>query len=163
MELDVADRGAVVDDAAVLHPHHALGGIGDWLVVGDEQDRLTTLVQAAEQLEDLFAALAVECAGRLVGEHQRRLVGQRPGDGQPLTLTARQHAGRLLGLVTDAEQVEQVAGTRLGALALAAGDDGRHDHVLQHRHAFEEVEELEHDADVLAAHDRQSVLVHPGQ
>ena len=40
------------------------------------------------QDEDLFAALAVERPRRLVGQHQRRLVRQRPGDGQPLSLTA---------------------------------------------------------------------------
>ena len=91
------------------------------------------------------------------------LVGQRPGDGEPLALTTGQHAGRLLGLVADAEQVEQVARPGLGRLALAAGDHRGHHHVLQDGHALEEVEELEHDADVPAPHDGQLVLVHAGQ
>ena len=54
-------------------------------------------------------ALGVERTRRLVGQHQRRLVGERPGDGQALALAARQHAGRVPGLVGQAQQVEQVA------------------------------------------------------
>ena len=77
-------------------------------------------VQAAEQLDDLGAALGVECAGRLVGEQQGRLVGQRPGDGQPLPLAAGEHAGDGSRLVADAEQVEQVTGPGLGHPSLAA-------------------------------------------
>ncbi len=42
--------------------------------------------------------------------------------------------------------------------ALAAGDQRRHHHVLEHGHALEQVEELEDDADVLAAHQRQLAL-----
>ena len=101
--------GAVVDDPAVLHPHDPLGRIGDGLVVGDHKDRLTALVETAEQLEHLLAALAVERTGRLVGEHDGGLVGQRPGDRQALPLTAREHARCLPSLVADAEEIEQVA------------------------------------------------------
>ncbi len=45
-------------------------------------------VQPAEQLDHLLPAVGVQRAGGLVGEHQRRLVRQRPGDGQPLALAA---------------------------------------------------------------------------
>ena len=87
--------------------------------MGDQQDRLAARVQTGEQLEHFLAALGVERAGRLVGQQQRRLVGKRPGDREALALTARQRGGRLLGLVADAEQVEQVAATGFGGLALA--------------------------------------------
>ena len=112
------------------------------------QDRLAAGVQAAEQLEHLVAALGVERAGRLVGEQQRRLVGERAGDREPLPLAAREHAGRVLRLVGEAEQVEQVAGAGLGALARRARDHRGQRDVLEHAHALEQVEELEHDADV---------------
>src|SRR5437762_2348064 len=60
---------SIVDDAAVAHPHDSLGGVGDRLVVGDDQHGLSALVvQPAEQLEDLLASGRVEGAGRLVGE-----------------------------------------------------------------------------------------------
>ena len=111
-----------------------------------------------KQLDDLLAALGVERARRLVGQQQRGLVGQRAGDREPLALAAREHAGHGRRLVADAEEVEQVAGPRLGHLALAPGDDRRQRDVLEHGHALEEVEELEHDADVAPAQLRQFVL-----
>ena len=46
----------------------------------------------------------------------------------------------------------------LGRLALPAGDERGHEHVLQRRHSLEQVEELEDDADVLPAHDCQLAL-----
>ena len=120
-----ASTASVVLDATVAHAHDALRGVGDRLVVGHEQDRLTLRVQTPEQLEDLEAALRVERAGRLVGEEQRRLVRERPGDREPLTLAARQRVGRLVGLVADPEQVEQVAGPRLGRAAASCPRSAR--------------------------------------
>ena len=89
------------------------------------QDRLPTGVQAAEQLEHLVTALGVERAGGLVGEQQRRLVGQGAGDRQALALPTGEHARRVLRLVGQAEQVEQVACPGLRALAGRTGDDRR--------------------------------------
>ena len=114
---------AVVDDTAVPHAHDALRGVGDGLIVGDEQDRLAAGVQPSEQLQDFLATFRVERAGRFVGQQQRRLVGQRSGDGQPLALPAGERRGGLLGLVADAQQVEQVACPGFGQLALAPGDE----------------------------------------
>jgi hypothetical protein len=72
---------------------------------------------------------------------------------------ARAMARRLLGLVADAEEIEEIAGASFGCPPFHADDQCRHDDVLEHRHALEQVEELEHDADVLAPHQRQTVLV----
>ena len=71
-------------------------------VVGHEQDRLAAGVQPAQQLDDLLAARRVERAGRLVGEQQRRLVGERAGDREALALAAGEHARHRRGLVADA-------------------------------------------------------------
>src|SRR6266545_3206960 len=69
------DRGG--HDAAVLHPHDALRRVGHLIVVRDEEDRLPGRVKPAEELEHLEAAGAVERAGWLVGEEERRLVRER--------------------------------------------------------------------------------------
>ena len=111
---------ARVDHLAVLHAGDPLGGGGDVVVVGDHEDRLAALVEAAEQLDHLVPALGVEGARRLVGEQQGRLVGEGPGDGEPLALAAGERARGGLGLVRQAEQVEQVAAAGLGRLALRA-------------------------------------------
>ena len=44
--------------------------------------------QLVEQLEDLLAGLAVERAGRLVGQQDQRVVDQRPRDADALLLPA---------------------------------------------------------------------------
>ena len=66
--------------------------------------------------------------------------------------------GRVLRLVGEAEEVEQVACTRLRALPRRARDHRGQRHVLEHAHAFEQVEELEDDADVAAPQDRELVF-----
>src|SRR5436309_3902211 len=52
-------------DAPVPHADDAAGGVGDLLVVGDEQNGLAARVQAAEELEHLEPAGRVEGAGGL--------------------------------------------------------------------------------------------------
>ena len=63
---------------------------GDLVVVGDHDDRRAGRVQLVQQREDVLAGAAVEVAGRLVGEHDRRPPEQRAGDRDPLALAARQ-------------------------------------------------------------------------
>ena len=63
---------------------------GDVGLVGDEDDGVAGGVEALEDGHDLDAGLRVEVAGRLVGEQDRRIVDERPGDRDALTLAARQ-------------------------------------------------------------------------
>ena len=141
-------RPTVVDDAAVLHPHDALGGVGDRLVVGDEQDRLAAGVQAAEQLEHLFAALAVERAGRLVGEQSvgslasARAIASRwrwPPDSTP---------GACLALSPMPSRSSRSRARVSAALRLRPAISAGITTFSSTRHALEQVEELEDDADV---------------
>src|SRR4051812_25360870 len=77
-----ADRlgQALVLDPAVAHADDPVRGLGDLVVVRDQQDRLSVRVQPLEELEHLSTTVRVERAGRLVGEEERRLVGERPRD-----------------------------------------------------------------------------------
>jgi hypothetical protein len=54
----------------------------------DNHDRATGIIERVEQLHDLDAGGRVEVAGRFVGEQERGIVDQRPGDRYPLLLTA---------------------------------------------------------------------------
>ena len=54
-------------------------------------------VEPCEQAEDLGPGGGVEVAGGLVGEHERRPADERPGDGHPLALAARQLGGPMVG------------------------------------------------------------------
>jgi hypothetical protein len=76
---------------AVFEPEHPVRLIGDRSIMGDEDDRGSRGAgEAAEELDDRQARLAVEVAGGLVGEDDRRPVGQCPGDSDPLLLAAAQ-------------------------------------------------------------------------
>ena len=68
---------------------------GDLGVVGDEHDRPAGGVELVEQGHDVGAGVAVEVAGRLVGEDERGLGDERPGDRDALLLAAGQ-LGRLV-------------------------------------------------------------------
>ena len=132
-------------------------------VVGDEDDGLTGRVQAAHELDDLLTSRGVERTGGLVRKQQRGFIRERPCDREALTLSAREHAGHHRRLVADAEQVQEVTRSRLSGLAVAAGDDGGQRHVLEHRHAFEQVEELKDDADMATPNERVVVFGTVGQ
>ena len=62
---------------------------GDLAFVGDDDNRGTLLVQLFKEGEDRLAVDAVEVAGRLVREHDRRTTGKRTGDRDALALASR--------------------------------------------------------------------------
>src|SRR5262245_4573285 len=71
-------RGAEMDDA--VRPG---GGVG---VVGDEQHGAAASGEVGEVAEDDLGAVAVEVAGRLVGEEQLGAVEEGPRQTGPLPL-----------------------------------------------------------------------------
>jgi hypothetical protein len=85
-------RLAGLDDVARLQHHHPVGDLGDHAhVVGDQHDRRTgPVADPAQQPQDLRLHRDVERGGRLVGEQQLRLVGERQGQHHALFLSARQ-------------------------------------------------------------------------
>jgi hypothetical protein len=88
---------AVVQHMAILEAHQPLAVGGDVRLVRDQQDGdAALLVQLLERAHDLLAGLRIEVAGRLVGQHQRRIAHQRAGDRHPLLLAAGQLVRRAL-------------------------------------------------------------------
>ena len=58
-------------------------------VMSDEDQSLASFTtRAREKLGDLTGVLIVEVAGRLVGENERRVVDESPGDRDALLLSA---------------------------------------------------------------------------
>ena len=74
----------------------------------DHDDRLAAVDQALEQVEDCIGGPRVQVAGRLVGDDDRRVVGERAGDGDALLLAAGESGGQLVGLVGHLDLLEQV-------------------------------------------------------
>ena len=67
-----------------------MGVCRDVGLVGDDNDRVPRLVKTSEDAHDFRAGLRVEVPGRLVREKDRRIVDERPGDGDALALAAGQ-------------------------------------------------------------------------
>ena len=103
--------GAAFDAFAAVHHLHAVGNLGDDAhVVGDEHHaHLHLMLQGADQGQNLRLDGDVERGGRLVGDQQRGLAGERHGDHHPLAHAARElvrEAGEDVLRLGDAHQVE---------------------------------------------------------
>ena len=83
--------GRLLDLAAGVHHHDAVGVLGDHAhVVGDQHDGgAVGLLQLAHQVEDLGLDGDVERRGRLVGDQHLRIARQRHGDHDALAHAAR--------------------------------------------------------------------------
>ena len=105
-------RGAALgDDAAIEQVHTGGGAGGQTRVVGDVDHGLAALGQLGQEVEDLGGGFGVEVAGRLVGDEDGRVVGQRAGDGDALLLAAGKLAGQTFGVIgqSDLGQARQRA------------------------------------------------------
>ncbi len=90
---------ALLDDLAFLHHADLLRDLAhDAEVVGDEQQRhAEPLLDVLQQLDDLRLHGDVERGGRLVGDEQIGLVGERHGDHDALALAA----GKLMRIAAE--------------------------------------------------------------
>src|SRR6266487_3819007 len=155
-------RAGVLDDPAVAQVHlppHRRGHVG---VVGDQHDGGVLVGEPGQQGGDLRAGGRVEVAGRLVGEQHRGPADDRPGDRDPLPLTAGQLGGAVPDPVGEPHLLQ-----RLGSPLTAAG--GRHAavqqagrHVVEHAEVLEEEELLEDEAEAGRADRGQLRVGHRG-
>ena len=92
--LEQAGHVGLLDDLAGVHDGHPVAHLGDHAeVVRDEDERRVRLaLEDAHEVEDLGLDRDVEGGGRLVGDEQLGLAGQRHGDHDAL----RHAAGELV-------------------------------------------------------------------
>ncbi len=149
---------------AVEQPHHAPCSSGGGLVVGDHhQGRADVSHERRQQVEHGPPRGGIEVAGGLVGEQQPGTAHQGAGDRRPLHLATGELARQVPGPVGDAHAVEHVGhgGVRRPSPA-PVEQQGQLD-VLRHAQAGQEVEELEHEADVAPAQAGPLGHAQPGQ
>src|SRR5688500_11496964 len=117
------------DDLAVGDDDGAGDAVGEVAVVGDHADGLAGGDESLEELEDGFGGARVEVAGRLVGEDERRVVGEGACDGDALLLAARAGGGELVGVLHHVDALEEGGGAvaALGHGADVAEVHGEHD------------------------------------
>ena len=163
---DLRDR-SLLDDLAFQHHADAVGDLAhDAEIVGDEEHRhVEPALQLGEQLQDLRLHRHVERRGRLVGDEEVGLVGERHGDHHALALAARELVrigAEPAFRVADADEIEKLeragAGLAVGQAAVQFQDlaDLPLDGVerIERGHRL-----LEHHGDVVAAHLAHLVLV----
>ena len=100
-------------------------------VVGDDHDRLAVVVQLVEDLEDLVTRLAVEIAGGLVGQDQRRPVHEGARDGRALALPPRELGGPVLPALHQAHPLQRLERASLAIRPGQARVDQGQLHVAQ--------------------------------
>jgi hypothetical protein len=136
-------------------------GRGDG-VVGDQHDRLAEPGHAAaEEAQQLPAGAGVEVAGRLVGEDDDRLGGQRPRDRDPLLLPAGQLGRTVVEPAVEAERAGHLVDP--GTVRPAARDPQRQLHVVPRGQGGQQVERLEHQPDGVAAQPGPALVAQGGQ
>ena len=105
----------------------------------------------------------VEGAGGFVGQHDRRLCHQCPGDGTPLLLASGEGVRPVPGLGSHPHRLERVAGGGRGTTGIEAVEDQRQGDVLLQREFRKQVVPLEDEPDPPAAHQRQLVVGQAGE
>ena len=131
--------------------------VGRVRVVRDHDDRLAVLaVERLQQVEDLVAGLAIEVAGRLVAEQQRRVGDDRARDADALLLAAGElprdsASSRSARPTTDSATCDALAPLGLRQL----GQQQRQLDVSRRGQHRQQVVELEDEADVARPPPRQ--------
>ena len=97
-----------------------------------------------------MAGFAVHLARRLVTQHQRGPVDQRPGDRDPLLLATGHLVRSVVHPIFQPDLIEQRGGACLAVLAVLVVAKWKH-HVLDGVQAWQQVEVLEDESDLLAS------------
>ena len=102
--------GPFLDHHAAVHEDHAIRDVlGELHLVGDDHHGHALGCEAGHDVQDLTDELGIERGGRLVEQHQPRLHGQRPSDGDALLLAAREHVRIDVAFLRNADLGQEVA------------------------------------------------------
>src|SRR4051812_43920547 len=147
----------VADDPAVVEAHDPGREARHVVLMGDQHDGPAGLVERHQQLHDVVGRHAVERARRLVREDHRRVGDQGAGDRDPLLLPAGELVGHVAGPRRQPDLVQRRPGPAR-AVALARVHQRQLDVALR-AGAGQQVERLEHEADLAVADRRELVVV----
>ena len=119
--------------------------------MGDDDDRRPGGMQFQQQFDDRRRRGRVEVAGRLVGEHERRLAHDRASDRDALTLPARHLRRPVMQAMTQPHSLQRRdrPSTPVAARAAAVHETGGH--VVDRVRSLEQVELLEHEPETRRA------------
>ena len=79
----------MVDDETILHQYLAVGQVGEFFVMGNNDKGLFKIAaQVDKQLVQFAGVGRVEVAGWFIGQYQSRVIDERAGHGHTLLLSA---------------------------------------------------------------------------
>ena len=116
-----------------------------------DHDHKAVFGHLLQQLHHLNAGVAVQCAGRLVGQQDVGVIDQCAGDGHTLHLAAGHFAGVLVQLIAQSHLLQRLGGAALALCARDAGNGQGQLHVGQNGLMGDQVVALEHKADGVVA------------
>ena len=108
-------------------------------------------MQLPEDGQNLPGGHSVQIAGGLVGQDQRRLRRQHPGDGHPLLLSARKLGRAMSSPILQPHPRQRFQRLLPADFAAFSPEYQRQLHIFQRRHGADQVEALEDKADLPVA------------
>jgi hypothetical protein len=94
-------------NSAINEVEGPLRSTGNGRVMCDEHDRTPFCVKLIKQAQHLLPGFWIEIASRLVGQDQRRIIRESPGEGDALLLTDAQFARLVSSAIGQADTVQQ--------------------------------------------------------
>ena len=116
--------------------------------VGYHYDRRTGLIHLGQQIHDFLAMRRVQVSSRLVSENEPGSMDQTSGHRDALALPAGETIGERTGTIRQTDGAQHFHAALSHRLALGAVELQGQQQVLQNRQRWQEVEELEDEADV---------------
>ena len=145
------EGAGIVGDSAVPQTDDAVGILLRQFGVVSDHDHKAVFCHILQQLHDLDARLAVQCAGGFVGQQDVGVVDEGAGDGHALHLATRHLGGTLVELVPEAHLPQRLGGTAAALSARHARDGQGQFDVGEDGLVGDEVIALEHEADGVVA------------
>ena len=128
--------------------------------MGDEHHGVALIVHLLQHPQHFAAGVAVQCAGRLIGQNDRRVPHQRPGNGNTLLLAAGKLVGAVPELITQAHLLQHLFGPGVALGAADARIHQRHLYVLHQVEPRQKIILLEDKAQHFVADRSQLVAAH---
>src|ERR1039457_807505 len=155
-------HGNVGKNLSVAKRDDALGVLGDVLLVRDEDDRLSLVVQLLKDRHDLDRGLRVEVSRGLVREKDRRVVHEAARDRDALLLAARELGRGVVPAISEAHALETAQSLRarlfLGGFRLLRVQERKLE-VVKSVRPRKKVEALEYEPDLVVPNARARVAV----
>ena len=129
-----------------------------FVVMGHRDQGAAGMMQPFKQSHDFIAGIAVEVAGRFVRQNHARLHRHRTCNRDALTLAAGELVGPVAGALLKSVLPEQRGKPWLPLGRVDTRQHHRQLDVLRRGEARHEMKELEHEADLFAAHAGQFIV-----